>query len=197
MSMPAGNLMIGVFDHCVCIKVQGRANFVSGVDLKKVMEKLLGRGNGNEVKAEEAKNRLILDLRECVTMDSTFLGVLSGIGVEYSKPPFLPVKLANMPGRISDLIEGLGISHLFDVCTEDASDETKFQPCAKAEVARSDVTRTCLAAHEMLMAVNPNNVAKFKDVTRFLSDDLQKQVAAEKAGTNGHAGANGTPAPAA
>jgi hypothetical protein len=42
-----------------------------------------------------------------------------------------------------------------------------------------DLQRTCLEAHERLMAANPENVARFKDVTRFLAEDLRKAETGE------------------
>jgi len=35
------------------------------------------------------------------------------------------------------------------------------------------ITRTSLEAHQTLMTVNPDNVARFKDVTQFLAEDLK------------------------
>jgi hypothetical protein len=36
------------------------------------------------------------------------------------------------------------------------------------------MTEACLEAHRTLMNVNPGNVAKFKDVTQFLAEDLKR-----------------------
>ena len=36
-----------------------------------------------------------------------------------------------------------------------------------------EITRTSLEAHQTLMAMNPENVARFKDVTQFLAEDLK------------------------
>ena len=35
------------------------------------------------------------------------------------------------------------------------------------------ITRISLEAHQTLMAMNPENVARFKDVTQFLAEDLK------------------------
>jgi hypothetical protein len=35
------------------------------------------------------------------------------------------------------------------------------------------ITRTSLEAHKTLMEITPENVARFKDVTQFLAEDLQ------------------------
>ena len=40
-------------------------------------------------------------------------------------------------------------------------------------------TRTCLEAHQTLMNVNPANIPKFKDVTKFMAEDL-KRLEAQK-----------------
>jgi hypothetical protein len=40
--------------------------------------------------------------------------------------------------------------------------------------SREEVTRTCLEARKTLMAANPDNVDRFKEVTRFLAEDLKK-----------------------
>jgi hypothetical protein len=42
---------------------------------------------------------------------------------------------------------------------------------------RLETSRTCLEAHETLMAINPSNIPKFKDVTRFMAEDLKRMEA--------------------
>jgi hypothetical protein len=39
--------------------------------------------------------------------------------------------------------------------------------------SHEQIARTSLEAHETLMAMNPENVARFKDVTQFLAEDLK------------------------
>ena len=39
---------------------------------------------------------------------------------------------------------------------------------------------TILQAHETLMAANPENVARFKDVVAFMREDLKKDVSEER-----------------
>jgi anti-sigma B factor antagonist len=169
MSMPSATLKIGLFDHCVCVKVCGRANFVSGLDLKSVVARLAGQGY----------DHFILDLRDCLMMDSTFLGVLSGIGLQYIAPTNHPVSLISPPQRIRELLESLGVSHLFKFFEQEPVQTDKLEPLRKEDASRAEITRTCLEAHKLLMAVNPENVNRFKDVTRFLAEDLKKQEEAE------------------
>src|SRR5688572_28457386 len=113
-------------------------------------------------------------------MESTFLGVLAGLGVKFSEErngsEQATLGLLNPSDRIFDLIENLGIEHLFQIHKGAAPAVGELSPVAKPEgtADRKDTTRTCLEAHRLLMEINPANVAKFKDVTRFLEEDLKK-----------------------
>lgn len=169
MNSPSSNLMVAVFDETVCIKVSGRANFTSSLDLKKLIDELWAQGN----------HRFVFDLTECLTMDSTFLGVLSGIGLKFAaaKAPTSKhtIELVNPNSRIAEVLENLGVEHLFSICSESAPVAQDFHPIDHKEVPRVDVTRTCLEAHKILIEINPKNERKFKDVNQFLADDLKRQ----------------------
>jgi hypothetical protein len=43
-----------------------------------------------------------------------------------------------------------------------------------AEASREEISRTCLEAHLTLMDINPDNVPRFKEVAKFLAEDLEK-----------------------
>jgi anti-sigma B factor antagonist len=171
MNKSSANLLVAVFDDFVCIKICGRANFTTSLDFKKVFAELEQRGFSH----------FVLDLTECLIMDSTFLGVLSGIGLRFAQKnsdgcPHV-VKLLNPNARISDLLENLGVAHLFKVINATKPvGETEFQPIDPhgQEASRAEVTRTCLEAHKVLMQICPENVTKFKDVAQFLAEDLKK-----------------------
>jgi hypothetical protein len=75
------------------------------------------------------------------------------------------------------MLENLGVSHLFKVINGPLPSPEGLssieQPGCNPD--RKEVSRTCLEAHRLLMEINPANVPKFKDVTRFLEEDLKKQ----------------------
>lgn len=163
--------MVSTAEHCVCVKVLGRANFTLAVDFKALLG-VLGHGN---------YPRLVLDLGECLLMDSTFLGVLAGFGLKSSQVvsnhgPAVSIELLNPNQRVRDLLENVGILELFKVF-EGAftASGTVTGYSNPATPSRLETTRTCLEAHKTLMTINPDNAAKFKDVAQFLADDLRKQ----------------------
>ena len=69
---------------------------------------------------QKGYSRFIVDLSECVLMDSTFLGVLAGFGLKANPncaTGKCEVELANPNARISELLENLGVLPLFKVTT--------------------------------------------------------------------------------
>lgn len=168
MNSPSANIMVAAFDQTVCVKVIGMATFASGTDLKKLVDELWLRG----------ARRFVFDLSECQMVDSTILGVLSFFGREFaakagSSGP--SIELLNPNPRIAEVLENLGVAHLFLIRCDCAPLKQEFQPLQHEETPRQDVTRTCLEAHNTLIQINPDNAIKFKDVTRFLAEDLKRQ----------------------
>src|SRR5882724_996554 len=109
MSMAPAKLLVSVVERLACIKIVGRANFSSSIDFKTLINELQQKGY----------HCYIIDLSECVLMDSTFLGVLAGFGLKMA--PDSPAKngqtieLFNPNLRISELLDNLGVLHLFKV----------------------------------------------------------------------------------
>lgn len=171
MNTPPASMLVFVGEGFACIRIIGRANFNSSIDFKRLVNELLLKG----------LNYFVLDLSECALMDSTFLGVLAGFGLKLNpaQKPDSPIELFNPNARIAELLENLGVLHLFQLRQADpapalpnGSSETKVQ--ALGQHSREEIAGTCLEAHKTLMALNPANVTRFKDVTQFLAEDLQK-----------------------
>jgi anti-sigma B factor antagonist len=145
MSTPSAHLSVLVGRNFACVKIAGRANFSSSP--------------------------------ECALMDSTFLGTLAQFGLKLSAagpggPP--GIELLNCNTRVTELLENLGALHLFKTLTGALNLPEDVKTCTPESIkpTHEQITRTCLEAHQTLMTVNPENVARFKDVTQFLAEDL-------------------------
>jgi hypothetical protein len=111
-------------------------------------------------------------------MDSTFLGVLSGFGMKLNPNGASVehgVELHNASTRVGELLENLGAAHLFHSTNGPLQLPADLTPCTPEPKnhTHEEITRTSLEAHETLMAMNPENVARFKDVAQFLAEDLK------------------------
>jgi anti-sigma B factor antagonist len=202
MEPPSAKLLVLAGKQFACIKIIGRANFNSSLDFQTLVTELRARDYCC----------FVIDLTDCVLLDSTFLGVLAGFGLKLrsaasgpgaipadapdqratlsqpeSRPeaPAAPASGQNAPARVTllnpnprvlELLENLGVSSLFDITQGELSlpesvETTSHEP---AQASREALTRACLEAHQTLMALNPENVARFKDVARFLAEDLAR-----------------------
>src|SRR5512140_1093669 len=103
MPTPPARLTVLVGEQFACIRIIGRANFTSSVDFRALVDELRQKGC----------NCFVLDLSECVLMDSTFLGVLAGLGLKLSSgnggQARRGVELFNPSPRITELLETLGV----------------------------------------------------------------------------------------
>jgi anti-anti-sigma regulatory factor len=162
--------LVSSSDRCALIRVSGRANFSLSCDFKDLLQRL----------QERHFETIIVDLRDCLTMDSTFLGVLASAAIEFAAAePGREVRHIRLLGpnpTVSDLITSLGIMHLFRLMEQTSPLEISGPavPASHAEHTRAEVARTCLQAHEFLMSLNEANAAKFKDVARFLAEDVRR-----------------------
>ncbi len=171
MTSPASNLLAARLGNTVCVKISGRASVVASADLKRLVQESRARG----------AQRFLIDLSACVLMDSTFLGVLASIGMQLSAdnlpPEQRPIELLNPSPKVADLIDNLGVLQLFRVVRGGGQDGLDFAAVEPCGATRLELTRNCLEAHQLLMGLNPANVAKFKDVTKFFAEDVAKQEA--------------------
>jgi anti-anti-sigma factor len=166
--MTSANLSVCVGKNFACIKIVGRANFSSSPDFKTLLDEL----------AQKGFQRFIVDLSECLLMDSTFLGVLAGFGLKHNPKGTSndsSLELFNASPRVAELLDNLGAVHLFKMTTGTLQLAGDVQVCTPEPIhpSHEQITRTSLEAHQTLMGMSAENVARFKDVAQFLAEDLK------------------------
>jgi len=184
------NILVGVSGNLVFIKVQGKGGFQISQPLRQFSLEMIGRGY----------REFVVDLAECACMDSTFLGVLAGMGLrlqsaDHSAGASGKVHLANVNARCREVLSSLGIDKLFtiDLCDlrvgpatavgKPAGEMQSLQTAPAASTGdMAKQAEVMLEAHRTLMEIDPQNVPKFKDCVRFLAEDLEKIRAAQKTG---------------
>jgi anti-sigma B factor antagonist len=170
MNTPSARMLVWAGEQCACVRIIGRANFTSSVDFRALITELRQQGC----------SYFALDLAECVLMDSTFLGVLAGFGLKLSAgngdQGRHGIELLNPSARITELLDTLGVLHLFKLTQGPLPlpDQAEPRPHSPTSPTKAEVTRTCMEAHQVLMDISPANAAKFKDVAQFLAEGLKK-----------------------
>lgn len=169
--MSDARILVAADDKTAQVRVQGRATFAISQDL---------RDFGLQMIEEADLQRFLVDLSDCTTMDSTFMGVLAMIGVK-GRARKMPVEIVNASDTSKKLLNGLGLRKLF-VFSETEGDEVDWQTLSAARPDDRRQQQTILESHETLMEVDPENVPKFRDVVDFLKAGLEESGQTESRG---------------
>ncbi len=157
-------ISVACFDREVWIRVEGRGNFQGSGALKKFVHAMILRGYRN----------FLIDLVACDHMDSTFMGTLTGISQNLRELGQGKLRVVNVSPRNVELLENLGLNFLFDV------EPLGAEPLRPAEQGAKLMTlpaesgpekEIILAAHEALVAANPINADRFRDVLEYLKQE--------------------------
>ena len=121
--------------------------------------------------------RFVLDLTDCMLMDSTFLGVLANFarGSAHGNGGGGPQwELLNANTRVLDQLDNLGVKHLFALREGRSFADTPCQPVEEQPATKRELAETCLEAHRALIELNPDNWPKLKDAVSYLEEDVKR-----------------------
>jgi hypothetical protein len=117
---------------------------------------------------EAGRRDFVVDLRNCPSMDSTFMGTLAAIAIRLRDSGRGRLWVVNRNERNAGLLAGLGLDTFF---SDEPLPVTLNGGKGEAISNRTDkgATRQAMReAHEACVAVNPENLSKFKDVIESL-----------------------------
>lgn len=156
--------MVGQAGNTAYIKVQGRGSFKNAPSVKGYAVHIQDQG----------VPRLVIDLKECTHMDSTFMGVMAGLSMERRRRNLSKITIRHVNTRNSELLEQLGLDRLLDMPSESQPDATPpdLDRLKASPLEKQEMTRTMLDAHQNLVEIDAENSAKFEDVITFLRRKL-------------------------
>jgi anti-anti-sigma regulatory factor len=146
-------------------RLRGRATAGESTGFKAAADALLSRGC----------IRFAIDLSECQSMDSTFIGVLTGLSRRlHAGGRQGTIDLVNLAPQVRLQLDNLFVLDQFQLvdCTPTTPDA--YQQIPGAPPDKADLCRLMLEAHRTLMDANAANVPKFKQVAEFLEQDLHR-----------------------
>ena len=161
--------LVNPYDDPVIVKICGKASFLNSAPVKDLFDQMVLQG----------KERFVIDFQNCSGMDSTFLGILAGLGIKMmNKDPKGSVVLCRLGPRNLELIENLGLHRLLSVDKGDLEstvpeNEELEQLAPKNKPVEIENARLVLQAHENLVAIDASNKTKFQDVIAFLRNQVE------------------------
>ena len=167
------------------MRVVGRGTFQNGQPLRRYALEMMGHGY----------HQFIIDLGQCQGMDSTFLGMLAGIGLRLQQDNRKgQVHVVEVGPRNLELLQTLGLDRLFDVQTtnnfqvrEAVPADADYKRLPDTDIAdltkplnKNDTADLMLEAHDNLIRADHRNVDRFQDLTKFLRENVEKRAANEQ-----------------
>ena len=166
------NLTAAYIDRTAVIRVEGRGSFKVSPSMKQFIHQV--------IKTKSA-DRILIDMSDCVGMDSTFMGVLAGLACLVKSKAGFTFKLINLSAKNKKLLVTLGVDRVVDYSLSTTGEEqdlmahstTGEQTLEPDFSNKLDAAKTTLEAHETLVDINPDNFDKFKSVLEFLENDVR------------------------
>lgn len=159
-------------EQTAVLRVSGRGNFLNSVPVKRFADRLASRGR---------PERFVVDLGECETLDSTFMGVLASISLGQSRQGRRPLAVCNANEHIQKLLNTLGLARLMEVNPGNPSSAAilrariEMEPCEAPPVSHTDQIGHTLEAHRTLVRVDGDNVVRFQSVIHYLEKSLEEE----------------------
>lgn len=168
IAMPTSpnQVLVSVSGQTAFFRLRGRATAAESTGFKSAAEALRGHSH----------HCFLIDLTECQSMDSTFIGVLAGLSrrVRQDAGDAGYVELINTTPQVRRQLDDLFVLDQFRLTECGVSPGTPYAQIQSGPANKAELCRVMLEAHQTLMDLHCGNVPKFKQVTQFLQEDLEK-----------------------
>jgi len=165
---PSDKLFIAMSDSVGLARVQGRGSFKISKTLKQFAAQML----------DDGRKTLVMDLKYCEGMDSTFMGTLAGISQRYQKAGGDPVMMTSVSPKLHQLMKTLGLDRLVKIQASSWKTQEQVTSLPEGEPSQDselEAAEHILEAHETLCKISPENLSKFEDCLNYLRQDVENR----------------------
>ncbi len=166
-----GSILVGCFGDVAWIRINGSASHLNSHLVSDFAAQYMENGG----------RRIVVDLENCPGMDSTFIGILTGITMNLADTDEGHIEVVNANARNKCSIKKLGLQELIDIDEDDTSwpeeralvAENVTRPLPPKELTKLERAEIMLKAHETLVEANAKNLCQFRDVLEYLRKDVE------------------------
>lgn len=157
LGQSANRIEVAVANGTAYVRIFGRGTFQVVADFRDFVQKSLDDGQG-----------VFVDLADCETLDSTFIGTLAALTMKSKVGSACRVKLFNVSRHVMGILTTLGLLNILDVQSGEAEGAGEFKTLDRTVHDKVEVTGLMLDAHLTLSELNEHNAVEFKDVVEYL-----------------------------
>jgi hypothetical protein len=124
--------------------------------------------------------RYLLDMDQCTSLDSTFMGTMASMALHQRKTTGTPIVVVNIQPHVRYLLETLGLNFILEMRLPPAGGpqasvpSSVFRPAHGPELTPMERIAMMIEAHEKLVDVDSQNEVKFEGVLKSLRDSLDR-----------------------
>jgi anti-anti-sigma factor len=160
MPAPQGTVRVRRQDHTVIFRVEGRATMAQSLPLRRYAERALAEG----------ASAVFVDLRDCIYMDSTFLGTLLTLRSLLGKRASGELTLLAPSPACGKLLEQMGLHNVFATGPADEAEAGAWTELPTGPADPTSFQRNVAEAHENLASLPGPAGEQFRQVMRCLAD---------------------------
>lgn len=123
---------------------------------------------------DNTKKGVMLDLAKCVSMDSTFMGVMVMLGLRARNR--LALLLVNARPEHRTLLDGIGVSRVWRYVSQPVPNLT-WKKLGEATAGKGsvenmkDIAPLIIEAHEALIELDSNNIPEFQNIIDMIKEE--------------------------
>jgi anti-anti-sigma factor len=155
---------VGVQDRTLLVRVRGRGIFLNCQPLKQYALGLVGRDC----------RTVLVEAGECTYMDSSFLGMLTGLAIALRRVGGA-VEIANPQPKVNETMRAIGLYHVFTVQAPSIVSAIPTERLTPAYLDKLELAKEILEAHGHLIEADQGNRERFRMVREELHKELGRQ----------------------
>jgi anti-sigma B factor antagonist len=160
-------LQAAISGEILFVRIQGRGSFKIAAPMKQFIA---------EITHKKSITLVAIDLKNCIGMDSTFMGVLAGLSGRL-KSENVSLELINLSEKNQKLLTTLGVDKVLSFYKNDnglEASEQKTESLPTDTASKKEMAETALTAHQNLVKISDENQPRFKRVIEFLKEDVDR-----------------------
>ncbi|MCD6521354.1 STAS domain-containing protein [Candidatus Calescamantes bacterium] len=142
----------------IIIRIEGKGSWVESKPFLDFAETQLKKGK-----------KIVVDLSDCELLDSTFLGTLAYLSLNYSG-----IEISSPGKEVKRAITTLGLTKILRE-TKIKIPEEKGKELEKHKLSPEERAKILMKAHRTLISIEPANLPQFKDLLELVEKENEKE----------------------